>query len=75
MRNSKQFPEFLFFIPFSSWSESSSRGTNDLWKGPDTDEISNPGKAENQLLENRSILLRVGKNWLVKYCCGIHEKE
>lgn len=45
-------------------------------KGPDMKEISNPGKAENLLLENQSILLwSIKKNWLVKYWCGIHDKK
>lgn len=35
--------------------------------GSDMKEISNLGKAENQLLENRSISLWSVKNWLVKY--------
>lgn len=44
MRSCKWFPKVVFLIPFSSQSESSSRGTNGMQES-DTEEICKPGKA------------------------------
>lgn len=44
-------------------------------KGSDMKEISSPGQAEKQLMENQSVLLWSVKKWLVKYWCGIHKEK
>lgn len=70
------FQSFHFSFHFPSGPSQVQEAQMTCQKGSDLKEISNPGKAENQLLENQSILLwSVKENWLVKYWCGIHEKR
>lgn len=69
------FQSFYFSFHFPAGLSQVQEEQMTCQKGSDMKEISNPGKAENQLLENLNILLRLVKNWLVKYWCVIHEKE
>lgn len=71
----RSFQSFYFSFHFPAGLSQVQQEQMTCQKGSDVKEISNLGKPKNLFLENLSILLRLVKNWLVKYWCGIREKE